>query len=495
MTQRPRLSRDAVNDAALARLDAVATECIGARTGKGRGNEWRWSGKKSNVGTLTMNSTSGRWHSKSDDTGGDIFDLWAVHRMGLSGAASDFPAVLASLGDFLGLAPVLDPAQQERDRKASQAARCKREAAQAQAAADEDAKRADALALLVKAAVPLAGTPGAAYLAGRGITATVPGDFAAFIPAGSIPKYTRGFVAPDAAAVVVWGRDPSGAIRGGQRILVTNDGKKAPVETDDGPAAKFTTAQADGVITALPQLVEDVTGGALVVVEGPEGCAAVWQSSGAETWCAFGVSGWAGLVDLLPRDRRVILCPDADAIGSQAWCAFQSALRQLVETGIDCHVAETPAIYGPKSDLLDAMERDGPEAVVDALHSARAAGASSFAASPPNDQRDVIGAEMRDYIRGWIASNQGDDTPATPLYAARKAWAKARRRGVRWSIWPGALPLRPIRRAKRRLKNLTIITTRNCPFRPARSCIAVAQLNALTAPVIRCAYGAMRRRK
>ena len=403
----------------------MASECLGDPTSGIGKRELRWSGKRSSVGTVTMNTTSGLWHSKSDGAKGDVFDLWAIHRLNLSAAAEDFPAVLASLGDFLGLAPALDPAQREQDRQASQAARAKREAAQAQAAQTEDAKRAAALALLVGAAVPLAGTPGAAYLTGRGITATVPDDFAGFIPAGSIPKYSPGLIAPDAAAVVVWARDTSGVICGAQRILVSGAGKKAPIETDGGKAAKFTTGRGDGARVALPQLHDDVTGGALVVVEGPEGAAGVWQSSGAETWAVFGVSGWAGLVDLLPCDRRVILCPDADAIGSQAWVAFRSALSAMVEAGIDCHVAETPAIYGPRSDLLNALERDGAQAVVDALYGARAAGASSFAASPPNDQRDVIGAEMRDYIRGWIASNQGDDTPRNALVRGSQGLGKS----------------------------------------------------------------------
>ena len=260
--------------------------------------------------------------------------------------------------------------------------------------------------------------------AGRGIGA-VPDDFAAFIPAAAIPKYTPGLIAPDAAALIIWARDPSGSICGAQRIFVSDDGKKTPVETDDGMAAKFTTGRGGGALIALPQLVEDVTGGAVVAVEGPEGCAAVWQSSGAETWAVFGVSGWAGLVDLLPRDRRVILCPDADAIGSQAWVAFRSALSAMVEAGIDCHVAETPAIYGPKSDLLDAMERDGPGAVVGALQAARAAGASSFPLSRPNDDRDVIGAEMRDFIREWIFSNQGDDAPRNALVRGSQGLGKS----------------------------------------------------------------------
>lgn len=466
MTQSPRLSRDDVHDAALARLDAVAVECIGARTGKGRGNEWRWSGKKSTIGTLTMNATNGRWHSKTDGTGGDVFDLWAIHRMGLSRAADDFPAVLASLGDFLGLAPALDPVQREQERKAQDAARAAREAAQAKAAADEQAKRAAALACLVRASVPLADTPGAAYLTGRGITAPVPDDFAAYIPAGAIPKYTPGLIAPDAGALVVWARDTLGGIVGAQRVLISDDGKKAPIETDEGRAAKFTTAQGDHALIALPRRADDVTGGALVVVEGPEGAAAVWQCSGAETWAVFGASGWAGLVDLLPRDRRVILCPDADAIGSQAWRAFQSALTAMIGAGIDCHIAETPAIYGPKADLLDAMERDGPGAVLDALNGARAGGASSFAASPPNDQRDVIGAAMRDYIRGWINSNMGDDKPRNALVRGSQGLGKSTAaRGALVDMYRGtALAAYPTK--EKALEEYSAYCAEKLPFSP-----------------------------
>lgn len=365
MTETPRYDADDVRNAALARLPSVAETVLGTIRRRGK-HEWRWSGKGSSFGTVTMNATTGQWHRKRTGDGGDVLSLWAMH-MGLPDTkGANFGAVLSNLGDFLGVAPVsgtVDPAERSRQRAAIDRARQEREAAAQVEAAKVETIRAGNLAAMQGAAVPVAGTIAETYLRSRGIVSPVPDTFAGFIPAGALGSYRKGLVQSDAAALVVWARDPGGQVIGAQRVLLTDEGHKRLVETDDGPAAKFTTARGDGARVALPQLVEDATGGALVIGEGPETALALWQEAGAEAWCVFGSSGWAGLVDLLPRDRRVILCPDADALGSPAWRAFQSALRDMTGAGVRVEVCETPARYGVKADAGDVLETDGGDAV------------------------------------------------------------------------------------------------------------------------------------
>ena len=426
MNDTPRYDSDDVKGAALARLDFVAETVLGTIKKPGR-RELRWGGKDSAFGTVTVNASSGLFHIKETGQGGDVLALWALH-MGLPDTkGGNFSAVLASLGDFLGVLPVsgqVDDAERTRQRVAIDRARAEREAVAQVEAAKVEALRGATLAAMQAAAGPVAGTIAETYLRSRGIVAAIPDAFAGFIPADALGSYRKGLVQSDAAALVIWARDADGVVIGAQRVLLTSEGRKRLVDTDDGQAAKFTTGRGDGVFVALPCVDPASLGGALVIGEGPETAAAIWQASGAETWCVFGSGGWAGVVDLLPRDRRVIFAPDADAIGSQAWQAFQRGLSDAVAAGVESWVSETPARYGPKADAGDVLEGDGDDAVRAMLAGARAADAPFFPASAPNDQRDVIGAEMRDYIRGWIFSNQGDEVSKNALIRGSQGLGK-----------------------------------------------------------------------
>ena len=389
-----RYEKDDVRNAAGARLAEIVELCLGEPP-KGAGVEMRVSGRKSGLGTITINRKKLAWHNKSSDEDGDIFDLWAVYQMGLPNTdGRNFSAALASLGAYLGVTPVsgsVDPAQREREKAARVKARKIREEEQAAAAKVEAEQRAGNVAALVAAAVPLDGSPGAAYLESRGITATLPDSFAGFVPTGVLRKFRKGMIESDAGGLVVWSRSATGDVIGAQRITLEADGGKRLIETPEGMAAKFTTG-AQG-ITALPATASDITGGAIVVAEGPETGAAIWQECGCETWVVFGVSGFKAVIDLLPRDRRVIFAPDADAIGSQARKAFDDALAVALTANNDCWVAETPKEDGVKGDLLDTLGRAGGDAVRAAVRSARAA-IEYQAAGKAAHLRKLDGAEL-----------------------------------------------------------------------------------------------------
>lgn len=415
MNQSPRYNRDDVLDAALADLESVAESVLGKRS-KGRGRQWRWEGRNSAFGTVTMNSTNGRWSNKSTGESGDVFSLWALGMN--TDAKRDFPAVLSSLGNFLGVQPVEgahDESARMQQRADVQRRTQERELQAAREQAEADALDVENLALIQAGAVPIDNTPAAVYLRSRAIDPNViPQDFCSFIPANSVPKYREGMVASNAAALVIWARDTSGAVVGCQRILIDGEGRKAPVIGEDGkPIPKPTTGRADGVFVRLPARGHDALDGALVIGEGPETALAIWQSSGAETWCVFGVSGFGRLGDMLPRDRAVILAPDNDAQGSPAAKAFCKAADGLVDQGFKFHIAETPRGTPVKGDLQDTLQDKGAGAVLAVLRDAARGDAPFIEAPAPNSERDTVTGDMGDFIAGWIAkAARGEGGPS-----------------------------------------------------------------------------------
>lgn len=462
MTKPPRYDAKDVKGAAEAQLRLVAETVLGTIKKPGAG-EWRWTGKESPFGAVTMNAATGRWHAKAIGEGGDVLALWARH-MGLPDTKGEnFGAVLSSLGGFLGVAPVsgkVDDAERSRQRAAIARQKEARDDAAMVEAAKVEAQRAAILSELRAAAVPVEGTPAQAYLRSRGITAAIPSVFAAFIPSGALPRYRRGMVASDAAGLVVWARDAAGDVIGAQRILLTADGRKMPVETDDGPASKFTTGRGDGARIALPALAPSNMGGAIIAGEGPETALSLWQATGAETWAVFGSSGWAGLAHLLPRGRRVILCPDADAVGSPAHEAFTNAVAAIVAAGIDAWVAETPPRYGPKADAGDVLERDGNEAVRAVVEGATRGVACDLAARghlarlkgsaiggeaprvevnylPLKDASARVEASIDaafEAAQGWHARGEGQDDDTPPVHVLRATAGLGKSRALRAAI-------------------------------------------------------------
>ena len=153
-----------------------------------------------------MNSTNGKWDNKTTNEGGDVFHLWALGEN--TDTRNNFPAVLSSLGNFLGVQPVggaVDESVRIQQRAEVQRRKLERETEAENLQAEADALDVENLALIKAEAVPIDNTPAALYLRSRALDCDIISqDFAAYIPAGAVPKYRKGMIASDAAALVIW---------------------------------------------------------------------------------------------------------------------------------------------------------------------------------------------------------------------------------------------------------------------------------------------------
>ena len=357
--RKPQLSVDAVREALLARAEDLFREAFGPPI-RPNAREWR---AKANDG-ITMERRGekrGQWYVHTEGKGGDIFNLAARVLCGLDSAKSDFPRVLREAAGWAGVSPDHAP-----DPERIAALRKERE----RAAAAEDARESERRATLVREfaarAVPVAGTPAAIYLAGRGFTA-VPEAGLAYLPpvldvqaAHPDIKIMR----PESAALVAWATDADGRIQGGQRILIDTDG--TPPATG---ARKPNFANVKGMPGRFPARTAELAKGPLIIAEGPESALAAWEATGLESWTVFGVSGFAPAP--IPEGREVILAPDRDAPESPAGRAFRQAVAVLLERGHDLKVAMAPEPSGSKEDLNDTLKRAGLAEVKAAIDAAR----------------------------------------------------------------------------------------------------------------------------
>ena len=329
-----------------------------------------WRAKTNGAVAMQMRGPKrGLWSDHAAGTGGDLLDLIAREYCGYEKASQDFPAVLAEAARWCGMS-----AEDARPERAAldrlEARRTKREAQAALEAVRAVQRRAALVRELAGRAVPVAGfTSGSAaerYLASRGVT-ELPAEGVDYL--GPMPDVR--VLHPDMAALVVWARDESGAITGGQRILIAPDGSKADVEVRKpsfgsvgGSVARFAAREGK----------ED---GPLVIAEGPESALSIWQETGQETWAVFGASNWRNAP--VPVDREVIFAPDRDAPDSPAGRAFRKAVvhhlarLDAADAGGVLRIATAPEPVGSKRDLNDTLMRadGGAGAVRAAIAEAR----------------------------------------------------------------------------------------------------------------------------
>jgi phage/plasmid primase-like uncharacterized protein len=373
------------------------------------GKDWRAS--SSSARSMVMQGPKrGQWFDHAAGTGGDLLELVAIELCGLSSAQTDFRRVLQEAARFCGMAQGESP-----DLSALVAKRAAQEAEGKQQAAAEAQRKAKLVKALQARALPLSGSPAASYLASRGIDALPEGW--CYLP----PVPGVGVLHPERPALVAWAIDAAGQVTGGQRVLILEDGSRAP---EDPRKPAF------GSIGGSPaRIPAKVAGGPLCIAEGPETAAAIAQATGFETWAVFGASGFASAP--APLDRQVILCPDCDAPGSPAAEAFTRACEDLAQRGVDLWIAPAPEAEGSKRDLADTLQERGPDAVAKAVKGAtrfttprdgkgRFTGAGVLAAEPlpmpdfltPEEARERI----REAVGGYLAK-------VAKWYKARAAWA------------------------------------------------------------------------
>ena len=396
-----------IRQALLDRAEDIFTLAWGKPV-KARGADWRASSGSSR--SMAMQGPKrGQWFDHSAGTGGDLLDLVAAELCGLSSARDDFPRVLDEAARFCGLVQGKLP-----DLSALMANKAAREAEGARQEAAQALSRARLVETLQARVKPLEGSPAASYLAARGIDA-LPGGWG-YLP----PVPGLSVMHPHRPALVAWAVDASGQVTGGQRILICEDGSKAPEDT---------RKPAFGAIGGSPaRIPARVAGGPLCIAEGPETAAAIAQATGFEAWAVFGASGFASAPARL--DVKVILCPDRDAPGSPAAKAFEAACGKLARRGVDLWIAPAPEPEGSKRDMADTLQGQGPEAVEAAVAAAarfalkdnkgRFTGEGAFDAEPlqmpdfvsPDEASERTKAEMR----GFLAE-------AAAWCAAKDAWA------------------------------------------------------------------------
>lgn len=311
----------------------------------------QWRAKTSSARSMLMTSGKrGMWRDHKAGVDGDVLDFFAVEFCGLSRARDDFPRVIDEAARWCGLS--LDKAP---DLSALLARGAAREAQEAREAAEDARKDAALLAALRTRSEGLAGSPAAAYLRQRGITALPPSW--SYLP--PVPDLLRLGESRNRAALVAWAIDGNGQVKGGQRILILPDGSKAPDEVRKPGFAKI-----GGYPARIPAAIE---GDPLIVCEGPETAASIAQATGFEVWAVFGVGQFISAP--VPLGRQVILCPDRDAPGSPAAAAFSAACLAHAARGVDLWIADAPEPEGSKRDLNDTLQRAGSDAVAKAVNS------------------------------------------------------------------------------------------------------------------------------
>ena len=399
--RRPQISADAVREALRSRAEDLFRDAFGPPV-RPRAAEWRAKGNEG-IAMQMRGEKRGLWRDHAAGAGGDVMDLAARVLCGLDSARSDFPRVLREAAGWCGIAvaEAPDPGRLAESRKERE-----------RVAAAEEARDAERRAALVNAiaghAVPVAGTPAATYLAGRGLTAA-PKEGLAYLP----PVPGLGVRSPEAASLVVWARDAAGAVHGGQRILIDTDG--TPLDAD---VRKPAFGAISGVPARFPARGAMLAKGPLVIAEGPESALAAWEATGLETWAVFGVSGFASAP--IPEEREVILAPDRDAPESPAGLAFRKAVAEHLERGCTLKVAMAPEPSGSKRDFNDTLQRAGLDAVKAAVDAARPVRAW-LPAELNKGQREAAEA-MLGPDRLTLAKGHAGTGKTTALRAVASAW-------------------------------------------------------------------------
>jgi len=345
----PGLSADTIRAALLDRAEDLFQTAFGppVRTGA---KDWR-ARENPALAMCMRGHKRGLWMDHSADAGGDLMDLVALVFCGLPSARSDFQRVLKEAARFTGVSG--EPVQPVPKRSFANTDDAKQQRYQAAL-----------LEALVSRARPMTGSRSEAYLAARGITEIPQEGLNDLPPVPGLP--VRSAHLP---ALVVWALSDDGAVCGGQRILLRDDGLAAQVEVRKPSFGRIAGCPAR---FAPVQRSSGPASGSLVIAEGPETALAIRQSCHCETWAIFGVSGWKTAP--LPPDAKVkdpatdpILAPDRDAPNSPAGRAFTRAVKHHLGERRRFRIAVAPEPEGSKRDLADTLLRAGEDAVRGAI--------------------------------------------------------------------------------------------------------------------------------
>ena len=373
--------------------------------GRRIGDEWRLANimgaEPRRTGSCVISlkgSHAGDWHDFDGDQGGGPISTIA-RATGLDGSA-----LIAEAAEMTGVTAGASPWRPP----AATASLPTRDAAQEMAHIQSGLR-------------PIAGTPAAHYLRGRGLVAPEEADLRYH------PDLTHWEAKAGFPAMLGLVRDRAGEVIGLHRTWLEErlDGAvtKAPVPKPRMMLGKV----AGGAVRLAPLMGETAVG----ICEGIEtGLAVITACPSLPVWATLSTSGLEQ-VQLPPDSRRIIILADNDASGAGLRAA-ESAARRLRMEGREAVIALPPA---EGQDFNDLLEASGPEAVkaaiMDALPKEEEAAPEIGQHRPLNYLTDagdppVLRADEGDLARAvervWSLLLTSNRTPWLFRYAGQPTW-------------------------------------------------------------------------
>jgi len=303
------------------RAEALCHELLPA--GHREGAEWRCGSVQGepgkSLGVCMSGAKAGVWSDFGGDESGDLLDLVQAC-LGLDkGEAVRWAKGWIGIDDEAG-APARPP------RSASRAKSRKH---------DEDAaKRIKAALAIWRASRPAPGTLAEDYLRGRGITIPIPATVR-YHPGLKYADADTGLFLP---CMVVAACNVDRKITGVQRIFLTHDGRKAPVNRP-----KMALGTLRGCAVRLAPTTDRIW-----LTEGVEDALAVVQMMQEPAWALLGKSNFK-TVALPDHIKQVILAPDGDEAGQ---AVIQETAMRLAGQGREVRAAKLP----PGRDWCDVLD-------------------------------------------------------------------------------------------------------------------------------------------
>ncbi len=205
--------------------------------------------------------------------------------------------------------------------------------------ATKEDRIADARAIIA-ACKPIAGTIGETYLTGRGIDAA------------AIPEGVVGW-SEDKRTLVWTLLDQGGAVTACNRLYFGFDGK--PLYDSHGKKRRLSKGHVKGSAAVFDG------SGDILVCEGAEDGASLWQATGQPVRIAFGASNLGGVP--LPDGAPVVIVADNDQSGRDG---AQKAALILAGRGHSVRIAAPPEGVKDANELLVKQRADAVRAMVEA---------------------------------------------------------------------------------------------------------------------------------
>lgn len=285
---------------------------------------------------------TGMWKDHGKGEGGDMLSLYLYVKKGAT-----FSEAIDVAKRFLGVSDIGDLPEINIDEI--------REKSRKSAEADEK-KRLKRANVIWSDTIPLSQTSGISYLTSRGITVSLPEH----IRGRKIPQDKLKYEGiedpssfPNGLESIVWpAYDQSGELRAVQQVYL-EDGKKAKLEV---------TKRTNGLMPGAAVRLGPPPRETLVLTEGPETGASVYQATGYPVWIVLGTSNLVR-VEIPSSVREIIIAADREESGSGITAAVDAASFWR-SRGYRVGIADPRD--GDFNDVLQASGNEAVQAAFDA---------------------------------------------------------------------------------------------------------------------------------